>query len=185
MLELRLLRQRQSSACDLTQADLVANAGAREVNFTPHWEVNPISAGQLRFGAMRDHLQFSSLDGNAFVLGLAQAGAARAEVYDRDILGLRPAQVCSRRSHTHTLYSLREEPSLLRQFSNVCRLLLQWEGSVLVEGHKLYGLSSKLSLDSHITPRHINPLDFRQLARPTHQYSRNKDAAFTRVTCSD
>lgn len=61
---------------------------------------------------------------------------------------------------------------------------LQWEGSTRVDGHRLYGVSSShLSLASHIIPSHINTLDFRHLVGPTHQFSRNKEAAFTRVNC--
>ncbi|KAA6419108.1 MAG: hypothetical protein FRX49_10848 [Trebouxia sp. A1-2] len=56
----------------------------------------------------------------------------------------------------------------------------QWEGSNLVHGSKLYGPPSHLSLSNHVTAHHINPIDFRHLAGPTHQYQKQKEAAFTR-----
>ena len=62
-----------------------------------------------------------------------------------------------------------------------CRV--QWQNSIKVNGPKLYGPSSHLGLDNHITSRHIDPVDFRHLTAPTHQYSSNKEAAFTRVMC--
>ncbi|KAL0043886.1 hypothetical protein WJX82_002205 [Trebouxia sp. C0006] len=56
----------------------------------------------------------------------------------------------------------------------------EWEGSNRVHAFKLYGPPSHLSLDNHITAHHINPVDFRHLAGPTHQYQKQKEAAFTR-----
>ena len=102
-----------------------------------------------------------------------------------NILGLRPAEVCSPQSLTHALHALHGRVWCFSSTTGYgSTALLQWESSIQVDGQKLYGFSSShISLHSHITSGHINPLDFRRLSRPTHQDSGNKEAAFTRVIC--
>lgn len=59
---------------------------------------------------------------------------------------------------------------------------LQWKQSNYIDRDKLFGASSSLSLDNFVTPQHIDPVDFRHLAAPTHRLGHINYHAFTRVS---
>lgn len=59
---------------------------------------------------------------------------------------------------------------------------MQWEQSIHLNRDKLFGPSSSLSLENFVTPTHIDPVDFRHLAAPTHRAGHTTYHAFTRVS---